>query len=62
MKKSDLIAALGSQKAIAEQLGITPSAVSQWEEELPELQVYRIRERIPDIEERIAEARRQLAA
>jgi len=52
--KSDLIAVLGSQRAIAELLGITKGAVSQWPERLPDLRVYQVREKIPDIDQRIA--------
>ena len=35
MKKSDAIKHFGSQRAIADALGITPGAVWQWEEDLP---------------------------
>ena len=54
MKKSDLVAVLGSQKALADLLDITGSAVSQWPEELPELRIYQVREKLPDIDERLA--------
>lgn len=33
----------GSQKALAELLGITPSAVSQWGDEVPESRVWQLR-------------------
>lgn len=41
MKKSDLIEHFGTQNAVAEALGITKSAVSQWEERIPEGMAYK---------------------
>jgi hypothetical protein len=41
MTKDDAIKWAGTNKALAERLGITESAVSQWDE-VPELQQYRL--------------------
>lgn len=54
MLKSQLIAVLGSQQAIAELLGITKGAVSQWPEEVPRLRQYELRERRPSIDAELA--------
>ena len=54
MNKTDLVAVFGSQQAIADLFGITKGAVSQWPEEVPELRVYQLREKCPDIDVRIA--------
>lgn len=62
MNKSELIAVLGSQKALADLLGITRSAVSQWPEEIPALRMYQVLDKIPDIQARIAERRAERAA
>lgn len=42
MKTQDAINRYGSKKALAELLGITPQAISQWGEQLPELQALRL--------------------
>lgn len=48
MKKTDAIALAGSPGKLAEILGITRQAVSAWPgEHVPELQLYRLRERKP---------------
>ena len=44
MTKEEAIAAFGSAKAIAEALGITEAAVSQWPDIVPELRQYQLRE------------------
>jgi predicted transcriptional regulator len=62
MKKSDLVAVLGSQRALAALLDITPSAVSQWPEDLPELRIYQVRDKVPDIDQRIATLTKERAA
>lgn len=54
MKKSLLIRLLGSQQAIADLLGVTKGAVSQWPEGVPRLRQYQIREKIPDIDQQLA--------
>ena len=64
MKTQELIAVFGTQQAIGElfQPPISKSAVSQWGREVPELRVFQLRKRFPDIDERIAKARRQRKA
>lgn len=48
MKKTDAIALAGSPGRLAEILGISRQAVSKWPgEHVPELQLYRLRERKP---------------
>jgi len=43
MTKKEAVEAFGSAKALADALGITEAAVSQWGEIIPELRVYQIR-------------------
>lgn len=43
MKTETALAHAGSPKALAEILGITPSAISQWEDEVPEARVWQLR-------------------
>lgn len=43
MKTVDAIKAAGSPKALAEILQITPSAISQWGEDVPESRVWQLR-------------------
>ena len=62
MKKAALVEVLGSQQAIAELLEISKGAVSQWPPIVPELRQYQIREKIPDIDRRLAAAARRRAA
>lgn len=47
MKKDQAIAKAGSKAKLARLLGVTKSAVSQWGDELPELQRYRLKEMRP---------------
>ncbi|MBS5835544.1 MULTISPECIES: Cro/CI family transcriptional regulator [Neisseria] len=42
MLKSDVLQFFGSKTATAQALGISPSAVTQWKEIVPEKQAYRI--------------------
>lgn len=42
MTKTDAIALFGSAKGLAEALGITEGAVSQWGDEMPELRRYQV--------------------
>jgi predicted transcriptional regulator len=49
MKTREVIEKLGSNAAVARLLGITHGAVSQWGEEPPLLQQYRLRELRPDL-------------
>lgn len=43
MKKADAIALAGSQEALAELLGITSSAITQWGEMVPESRVWQLK-------------------
>jgi len=54
IRKADLIEILGTHVAVAQVLGITRSAVSQWGEFIPELQEYRLRDRNPTLYRRVA--------
>lgn len=44
MYKSDVITFFKSKSALAKALGITPGAISQWKEIIPEKQAYRLRD------------------
>lgn len=44
MRKMDAIEIFGSARALANAIGITEQAVSQWGDDVPELRVYQIRE------------------
>ena len=44
MKKSEVVAFYGSVRAAAKALGISPAAISQWGEEVPELRAYHIQQ------------------
>jgi hypothetical protein len=48
MDKSFAVKKAGSQAYLAQLLGVTRQAVNQWGEKLPPLQVYRLRERLPE--------------
>jgi DNA-binding transcriptional regulator YdaS (Cro superfamily) len=43
MEKKQAIEAFGSAKALADALGITEGAVSNWGDKIPELRQYQIR-------------------
>lgn len=43
MKTETAIKQAGSVKALAELLGITPSAISQWSEQLPQPRVWQLK-------------------
>jgi hypothetical protein len=69
MRKSDLVAVFGTLQAIGDLFAsfnngepITKGAISQWDEEIPELREYQIRELMPDIDDRIKRAKREQAA
>ena len=47
-KKQAIQLAGGTAKALADLLGLTESAVSQWGEDLPQLRVYQLRDLKPD--------------
>jgi len=59
MKKTDLIKVFGTGTALAEFFGIERQAVSQWDEEIPELRQYQLRERLPNIDKVIATMNRR---
>lgn len=42
MKKADVIAFFGSQRKVAQALGISHVAVSRWPEDIPPLRAYEI--------------------
>lgn len=48
MKTAHAIHLAGSAAALAKLLGITPSAISQWGEEVPPLRMYELRDRKPE--------------
>ena len=69
MRKSDLVAVFGTLQAIGDLFApfnngepITKGAISQWDEEIPELREYQLRELMPDIDQRIELAKREQAA
>lgn len=69
MKKVDLMAVYGTLDGVGwafapENDGkpLTRSAICQWGEEIPELREFQIRRLVPDIDRRIAAAKRQRAA
>lgn len=49
MKTADVISKLGGNREVARLLGITHSAVSQWGEQPPRLQQYRLHYLRPDL-------------
>jgi DNA-binding transcriptional regulator YdaS (Cro superfamily) len=42
MKTLDAVERYGSKKALAKKLGITPQAISQWGDDMPELQALKL--------------------
>lgn len=48
MKTQDAIDLAGSRSALARILGLTPSAITQWGDEIPKLRVYELRELRPE--------------
>lgn len=48
MKTKLAIKRAGSRKALADLLGISKAAISQWGPTVPELRVYQLREKRPD--------------
>lgn len=55
MRTDDLISVFDTATALAEFLGVTKSAISQWGETVPELRVFQIREKRPSIDAEIAD-------
>lgn len=49
MKKQDLYELTGGPSAAARIFGITPSAVSQWPDPIPEARVFELKGRRPDL-------------
>lgn len=62
MKTQTLVNLFGSQQAVGDLFGITKSAVSQWGDEVPELRVYQLRERVPNIDSQIAAMPKEVRA
>ena len=69
MKKTDLLAVYGTLESVGEAFApandgtpLTRSAISQWQDEIPELREFQIRKIVPDIDKRIAAAKKQRAA
>lgn len=65
MKKSDLLRVFGTLQCIGDVFApvnegtpLTKGAISQWEEDIPPLREYQIRELIPDIDTKIAASKR----
>ena len=48
MKTKDAIDLAGSRSALARILGLTPSAITQWGDEIPKLRIYELRELRPE--------------
>ncbi len=69
MKKADLMAVYGTLDSVGwafapenEGKPLTRSAICQWDEDIPPLREFQIRRLVPDIDRRIAKAKRQKAA
>ncbi len=62
MRKEDAIAVVGSIPALAHLLDISQHAIYQWGPIVPELRQYKIREKIPDFDIRLAALRQTQAA
>lgn len=58
MRTADVIAVFGSARALADFLGVSKSAISQWGDVVPELREYKLREKRPTIDTEIAALRR----
>lgn len=54
MRTDAVIAVFGSAKALADCLGVSKSAISQWGDEIPALREYQLREKRPSIERELA--------
>lgn len=68
MKKSDLLAVFGTLQRIGDLFApvndgipLTKQAISDWDEEIPPLRRYQMYELVPDIDKRIAAAKRKAA-
>jgi DNA-binding XRE family transcriptional regulator len=49
MRKAEAIKAVGSTMELARILNITPEAIYQWEKEIPELRVWQLIAKRPDL-------------
>jgi hypothetical protein len=58
MRTKDLVAVFGTLEAVGKQFGISRSAVSQWNGTVPERRQNELRGIHPNIDQRIAEARK----
>lgn len=54
MKTDAVIELFDTATAVAEFLGISKSAVSQWGDEVPDLRIYQLREKRPTIDDELA--------
>jgi hypothetical protein len=54
MTKQDLYSLTGGPSAAARIFGITPSAVSQWPDPIPEARVFELKGRRPDLFEQLS--------
>lgn len=61
MRKEDAIAVAGSNKALADLLGISVHAIYQWGTAVPRLRVFELRAKIPDFDARLAALQAQQA-
>jgi hypothetical protein len=66
MRKSDLLKVFGTGSAIAELFKpfngdrpLSRASISEWGDAIPELREFQLRKLFPDIDERIAKARRR---
>lgn len=59
MRTADVVAVFGSAKALADFLGVSKSAISQWGDEVPELREYKLREQRPTIDREIAQLKKR---
>jgi hypothetical protein len=69
LKKSDLIAVFGTLQKIGDVFApvndgkpLTRSTISYWDEEIDDYREYQLRKLIPDIDKRIAKAKRRARA
>lgn len=69
MKKSDLLAVFGTLQGVGDIFApvndgvpLSRGAVHQWDEDIPPLREYQVRELVPDIDVRIKSAKRKARA
>ncbi len=62
MKTDDALALFGSVRQLASALSMTPQAVYQWGDVVPQLREYQIRERFPDFDRLVAAMKSRRAA